>query len=220
MEAIELKQLVEKYNRKLDEIIHLNKDAALKTLQLKRARKKTSTLFISRIFELVFYGFIVLFMGSFVAHHWNEPHFAISGLIVELFSIIALIGSIGQIVLLNQIDYSKPILEIRKKIEFVNAHSFLFFKLILVSISVWWAYAIIGLYLFWGFDIYPYLEPGFVNRYLLVNGLLIVPLIWFLNQLSYKNLHIKWVRKIIESVTSTKLKKALNFLKVIETFKE
>jgi hypothetical protein len=159
-------------------------------------------------------------MGSFVAHHWNEPHFAISGLIVELFSIIALIGSIGQIVLLNQIDYSKPILEIRKKIELVNAHSFLFFKLILVSISVWWAYAIIGLYLFWGFDIYPYLEPGFVNRYLLVNGLLIVPLIWFLNQLSYKNLHIKWVRKVIESVTSTKIKKALNFLKVIETFKE
>jgi hypothetical protein len=220
MEAIELKQLVEGYNHKLDEIIHLNKDAALKSLQLKNSRKKTTALLLSRIFELVFYGFLVLFMGSFVAHHWNEPHFAISGILVELFSIIAFIGSIGQVVLVHQIDYSKPIVEIRKKIELVNAHGFLFFKLILLSLPVWWAYAIIGLYLFFGIDIYPYLEPGFVSRYLLVNGLLIVPLIWFLNQLSYKNLHIKWVRKIIESVTSTKLKKALNFLKVIETFEE
>jgi len=220
MEAIELKQLMADYNHKLDEIIHLNKDAAMKNLQLKKSQKKTSSLLFYRIFEFSIYVFIVLFLGYFIARHWNETHFAISGLIVELFAIIALIGSVGQIVLLHQIDYSKPIMEIRKKIELVNAHGFLFLKLILISIPLWWAYAIVGIYFFLGIDIYQYLEANFVIRYLVINGLLIVPLIWFLNQLSYKNLSIKWVRKIIESVISTKTRKALNFLQDIERFEE
>ncbi|MBN1415488.1 MAG: hypothetical protein JW973_10330 [Bacteroidales bacterium] len=220
MEAIELKQLMAEYNHKLDEIIHFNKVTAAKNLQLKKPQKKMSSLLLYRIFELVFYGSVVFFMGFFVAHHWNETHFVISGIIIEIFAIIAFIGSIGQVVLVSQIDYSKPIVEIRKKIELVNAHGLLFLKLLLISISVWWVYAIVGLFLLLGIDIYPYLEPDFVIKYLVVNGLLIVPLIWFLHKLSYKNLHIKWVKKTIESVTSTKTKKALDFLKEIDLFEE
>lgn len=218
MDTIKLEQLMSEYNHKLDEIIKFNKDAALKSLKLKKLNKETISLLFYRIFEAVFYGFIVLFIGYFVAGNWHNPHFAISGIIVEIFALIALIGSIGQIVLVNQIDYSGPIVEIRKKIELVNAHSFLFFKLILLSIPVWWAYAIVGLYLIFGFDVYPYLEPGFAESYLIVNGLLIIPLLWFLSKLSYRNLHKNWVRKIIETVTSRKLKKALSFLKSIEAF--
>ena len=218
MDTIKLEQLMSEYNHKLDEIIKFNKDAALKSLKLKKLNKETISLLFYRIFEAVFYGFIVLFIGYFVAGNWHNPHFAISGIIVEIFALIALIGSIGQIVLVNQIDYSGPIVEIRKKIELVNAHSFLFFKLILLSIPVWWAYAIVGLYLIFGFDVYSYLEPGFAESYLIVNGLLIIPLLWFLSKLSYRNLHKNWVRKIIETVTSRKLKKALSFLKSIEAF--
>ncbi len=218
METFELKQLMAEYNAKLDEIIHLNKKTALKNLQLKQTRKKTSSLLFYRISELVFFGIIVLFMGSFIGRHWNEPHLAISGFIVEFFALIALTGSIGQVILLQQIDYSKPIVQISKKIELINAHGFLFLKLILLSIPVWWAYAIIGLYLIFGFDIYPHLDPGFVFRYLVIDGLLIIPLLWFLNKLSYKNFHVKWVRRIIESLTSTKLKEALSSLKIIDQF--
>jgi len=220
MKTIELEKLISEYNHKLDEIIHINKDMALKNIQIEKSQKKMSSLLLSRIIELVFYSFIVLFMGYFVTLHWNEIHFAISGIIVELFAIIALIGSIGQIVLVNQIDYSKPIVEIRKKIELINAHGFLFLKLMLFSIPVWWIYAIVGLFLFFNIDIYPYLDPEFVNKYLIANGLLIIPLIWFMNKLSYKNLHIKWLRGIIDALTSDKTKKALNFLKDIEKFEK
>ena len=218
METIELKQLIAEYNHKLDELIHLNKDAAMKSIQFEKTKKKTSFLLLNRVFELISFSFIILFMGNFVARHWGEIHLVISGLIVELFALIALIGSIGQIVLINQIDFSKPVVEIRKKIEMVNAHGFLFLKLLLLSIPVWWIYAIIGLYLFMGVDIYPHLAPGFVGIYLIANGLLIIPLIWVFNKLSYKNLHINWVRMTINSVTSNKTRKALDFLQTIEAF--
>jgi hypothetical protein len=69
-----------------------------------------------------------------------------------------------------------------------------------------------------GVDLYVHLEPDFVVRYLVVNFLLIIPLVWVFNRLSYKNLHIKWVRKTIGLFTGTKTMKALESLKDIEEF--
>ena len=67
MKTIELTQLMAEYNHKLDEVIYLNKDTAMKNLQLKKSQKKTSFLLLYRIFEIIFYSFIVLFMGSFAS---------------------------------------------------------------------------------------------------------------------------------------------------------
>lgn len=218
METIELKQVMADYNHKLDELIHVNKDAAIKSIQQKKTKRNTSFLLLNRVFELISFGFIMLFMGNFVVRHWGEIHLVISGLILELFAIIAFIGSIGQIILISQIDFSKPVIEIRKKIEMVNAHGFLFLKLILLSIPVWWIYPIIGFYLFTGVDIFSHLSTGFVRTYLITNGLLAIPLIWFFNKLSYKNLHIKWVRITINRLISTQTRKALEFLQNVEAF--
>jgi hypothetical protein len=63
------------------------------------------------------------------------------------------------------------------------------------------------------------LDPDFVLRYLVINFLLIIPLLWVFYKLSYKNLHIKWVRKTIRLFTGTKTMKALEFLNDIEEFK-
>lgn len=219
MKTIELKQLIDEYNHKLDTHIHLNKKAVYKNIQLKKSQKNTSMLLLNRIVELLSLSFIVLYMSNFIANHWGEIHFVISGVLIIMFAIIALIGSIGQIVLIKQIDYTKPILEISKKIETINTHGFLFIKLLLLSMSVWWIYAIAGLYLFFGIDIYPHLNPGFVRIYLIANGLLIIPLLYCFYKLSYKNLHIKWVRLCINGITSRNTKKALSFLNNIEAFK-
>jgi len=220
MNAMELEQLMEEYNRKLDEIIHLNKNNTFKNLPFRKSRQTTNSLLFYRITEVAFWGLVVVFMGSFVAFHLKEIHLAVSGLIIELFALIALTGSIGQIVLIRQIDYSKPVVEIRKKIESVNAHGLLFIKLLMISLPVWWVYAIVGLYLLFGIDIYPYLNPKFVTVYLTMNGVLVIPLIWFLNKLSYENLHIKWVQKTINGLTSPRTRMALHFLKEIEVFEK
>jgi hypothetical protein len=62
------------------------------------------------------------------------------------------------------------------------------------------------------------MDADFVLKYLMVNSLLIIPLVWFLNKLTYKNLHIKWIRKTIRLFTGSKTMKALEFLNDIEKF--
>ncbi len=217
MEASELKKILAAYDTKLDNKLSLNL-TSLENMNLSKSKKNIHIILIYRVIEVICFSFLALYLGSFIATNWEHTHLAISGIIVDIFTIIALIGSIGQIVLLQQIDFSKPIVKIRKKIELVNSHGLLFLKLIFLSAPVWWAYAIVAINIFLGFDLYVHLDPDFVVRYLIINFLLILPLGWFLNKLSYKNLHIKWVRKTIGFFTGTKTMKALGFLNDIEVF--
>ncbi len=217
MEANELKKILAAYDTKLDNKLSLNV-ASLENMNLNKSKKNIHIILIYKIIEIISFSFLTLYLGSFIAANWEYTHLVISGIIVNIFTIVALIGSIGQIVLLQQIDFSKPIVKIRKKIELVNSHGLLFLKLMFLSAPVWWAYAIVAINIFLGFDLYVHLDPDFVVRYLIINLLLIIPLLWFLNKLSYQNLHIKWVRKTIGLFTGTKTMKALDFLNDIEKF--
>ncbi len=218
MEALELKKIMAAYDNKLDKTLRLNK-SSMNELRLEKSQNSTKKILRYRIFEVVVFSFLAIFLGWYIANNLGQTHFVISGIILHVFTLAALVGSIGQIVLLQQIDFSKPIVEIRKKIELVNSHGLLFVKLIFLSAPVWWSYAIVAIDLFLGTDLYLYLDPDFVLRYLVVNFLLFIPLLWFFYKLSYKNLHIKWVRKTIRLFTGTKTMKALEFLNDIEEFK-
>ncbi len=219
MEASELKNIMEAYNKKLDKNLKLN-SAALKNINLEKSEKKTQTVLVHRIIELISFALLALFMGNYIASNWGQTHLAISGSIVGIFTLIALAGSIGQVVFLQQIDFTKPLVDIRKKIELVNTHGLLFVKLISLSAPIWWSYAIVAIDIFLDIDLYVHLEPAFVTRYLIVNALLLIPLIWLFKKLSYKNLHIKWVRKTIGFLSGTKTRKALEFLNDIEAFEK
>lgn len=217
MEAVELKKIMEAYDNKLDKTLRLNL-SSMEELQLEKSQNSTKLILRYRIFEVVMFSFLAMFLGWYIANNWGQTHLAISGIIVHIFTLVALVGSIGQLVLLQQIDFSKPIVEIRKKIERVNSHGLFFIKLIFLSASVWWSYAIVAADLFLDIDLYVHLEADFVLKYLVINLLLIIPLVWVFNKLSYKNLHIKWVRKTIGLFTRTKTMKALEFLNDIEEF--
>jgi len=219
MEALELKKIMEAYDNKLDKTLLLNK-SSVKELQLKKSKNSTKKILRYSIFEIVMFSFLAIFLGWYIANNWDQTHLAISGIIVHVFALVALVGSIGRVVLLKQIDYSKPIVEIRKKIELVNSHGLLFVKLIFLSAPVWWSYAIVAIDLLLSVDLYVHLEQDFVVRYLVINFLLIIPLVWVFNKLSYKNLHIKWVRKTLKLFAGTKTMKAMEFLNDIEEFEK
>lgn len=217
MEADELKKILAAYNTKLDEKLSLNV-TSLKSINLDKSKKSTQSILKYRIAEIVVFSLLALFMGSYIATNWSQTHLALSGIIVGVFTLIALAGSIGQVTLLQQIDFTKPIVDIRKKIELVNTHGLIFLKLMFLSTPIWWSYVVVGSDYLFNIDLYSNMDTDFVLKYLMINSLLIIPMVWFLNKLTYKNLHVKWIRKTIGFFAGTKTMKALEFLKDIEEF--
>ena len=217
MEVGELKKMLAAYDTKLDEKLSLNV-ASLKSINLDKSEKSTQSILKYRVIEIVIFSLLALFMGNYIATNWNQTHLAMSGILVGVFTLIALSGSIGQVAFLQQIDFAKPIVDIRKKIELVNTHELLFIKLMFLSTPIWWSYVVVGSDYLFNIDLYNNMDSDFVLKYLMVNSLLIIPMIWFLNKLTYKNLNVKWVRKTIGFFVGTKTMKALDFLKDIEEF--
>ncbi len=217
MEAKELKKILAAYDTKLDKKLSLNV-ASFKNINLAKSEKSTQAILKYRVIEIVFFSLLALFIGNYIATNWNQTHLAISGIIVGVFTLIALSGSIGQVALLQQIDFAKPIIDIRKKIELVNTHSLLFLKLMFLSAPIWWSYVVVGSDYIFNIDLYAHMDSDFVLKYLMINSLLIIPLVWFLNKLTYKNLHIKWVKKTIGFFAGAKTLNALEFLNDIEEF--
>lgn len=217
MEALELKKILAAYDTKLDEKLSLNV-TSFKSINLNKSEKRTQSILKYRIIEIVVFSLLALFMGNYIANNWNQTHLAISGIIVGVFNLIALAGSIGQVTLLKQIDFAKPIVDIRKKIELVNSHGLLFLKLMFLSTPIWWSFVVVASNYFFNIDLYANMDVDFVLKYLMINSLLIIPLVWFLNKLTYKNLHIKWVKKTIGLFLGVNTMKALEFLNDIEKF--
>ncbi len=217
MEARELKKILAAYDTKLDEKLSLNV-ASFKSINLNKSEKSSQNILKYRIIEIIAFSLLALFMGNYIATNWSQTHLVISGIIVCVFILIALAGSIGQVTLLQQINFTKPIVDIRKKIELVNTHSLLFVKLMFLSTPIWWSYVVVGSDYLFNIDLYNNMDSDFVLKYLMVNFLLIIPIVWVLNKLTYKNFHVKWVRKTIGFFVGTKTMKALEFLKSIEEF--
>ena len=217
MEAGDLKKILEAYDTKLNEKLSLNV-TSLKSINLDKSEKHTQSILKYRIIEIVVFSLLAMFMGNYIGSNWKQTHLAICGIIVGVFTLVALSGSIGQVVLLQQIDFTKPIVDIRKKIELVNSHSLLFLKLMFLSAPIWWSYVVVGSDYLFNIDLYNNMDPDFVLKYLMANSLLIIPMVWFLTKLTYKNLNVKWIGKTIRFFVGTKTMKALEFLNDIEEF--
>ena len=215
METTEIIRKIEAYEIKIEESLTLNK-AILKNIQLEKSEKKIKSILVYRTIDLFLFAFLTLYLGNYVVTHWSETYLAISAIIVSVFALIALAGSIGQVALLQQIDFSKPLVDIRKKIELANTQNILFIKLILLSIPLWWSFSLVSPDVFLGFDLYTHLNDVFISWYLIFNTALAIPIIWLTNKLTYKNTHIGWVRKTIGLFSGTKTRKATEYLNEIE----
>jgi len=127
METNELKELFAAYDAKLDRALQLN-ESSLKKIKLDKIQKQTRWISVLRSIEVVSFLILAVILGSFIADNWAVAHLAVSGVILHVFTLIALAGSIGQLVLLQQIDYAKPIVEIRKKNRTGQFTCIVFFK--------------------------------------------------------------------------------------------
>ncbi len=109
METDELKELFAAYEAKLDRVLQLS-EGTLKKIDHDKIQKQTRWIFVLRSIEVGSFSILAIILGSYIANNWAVTHLAVSGIIIHLFSLIALVGSIGQLVLLQQIDYKKPII--------------------------------------------------------------------------------------------------------------
>lgn len=182
-------------DEQLSESIRLNKKL-LAAMVLGKARSKLRVLMSWRVVEGIIFYIIVVLLSRYVATHFHFTAATISAAILAAFAIIGLLGSIGQIALILQIDYTGSVKTVQAQIYDIRAHGLKVVTLSLLSIPFYMAYIFLGVELLFGVDLYAHLDQAYMLVNIMVSIGLLVATLWFCKKLNSRNKQTGWVRKL------------------------
>jgi hypothetical protein len=218
MEDIKLEEMWKAYSQEManSKILNMQSWAVnIKTfeyLQMHKAQSKLRSLSNFKKGAVLLGILWVLLLGTLVySNGFKNAFFSISVLMIMIFSIIAIVVYIKNVVLINQINYTESIIEAQKKLaelqaSTINIVRILWLQLPFYTTFCWNRQWIASDIKFW---LIPF--PIFLLFVLLA--------IWLYRNISYRNVDKRWFRILFSSIEWAPVIKAINYLKEIEDFK-
>lgn len=112
MNLDELKEMWKSHDQKLDQAIRLNETR----FRMLDVRGSLSRVFWLAAGGLVLDGVAMLILGSFIAGHRSTPEFWIPALLLDAFVIAHIAWVVRQLIVLQALDYSAPVVTIQRKL--------------------------------------------------------------------------------------------------------
>jgi len=217
MELSEMKAIWKAYDDKLEKSLQLNMHC-LEMIQTQKVKNKLKALLWQNIAGIILHVIVIQWLAGFLIKHFTEIKFAIAAIVLILFFALALVICVKQIILIKQIDYSEDILSIQKKLTLLQIQIVNYVRLTFLCIPTYLAYPIIAFKALGDFDISTVNQKWWIAN--LAFTILIIPIcFWLYDQVSYKNIHKKWVKFIILNSAGTRVSKAMEFMKEIDELK-
>ena len=189
----------------------------LTEIKMNKQVKELSEMKWARIIESAAFFYIIVLLWQYIVNDFSVSAPTISALILNTFAIVGLAGNIGQIVLISEIDYSKPVSELQKDIYHVCSHKLNLTKLLLMSTPFYLAYVFLGFDVMLGIDLFQYIESHMIWFYSLSSVLLFVCSAWVLYKLNYNNISTSWVRNTILFIVGERLVGLARFINNMES---
>lgn len=219
MELHELKSIWQAYDNKLEKSLKLNLHC-LQTIQAQKVKSKLTPLLWLRIFEVLLHVGTIYWLTGFLYRHFFQIQYAVSAMVVILFFTMAFINCIRQVIIIKQMDYSNDIVSIQSSLIVLRTHLINYVKLSFLCLPTFLAYPIIGFKAGWDLDIVAHFHHNWWTAQIVFSVLMIPVCIWLYKQVSYKNMHKKWVRNlIVQSLGSGSVGKAIEVVNEIEDLK-
>jgi len=213
MENTDIINLWKSYDKKLEENLVLNKKNAaditkLKVHSLLQSMKPLKIFTI--LIGILWIGFIdTLIISSF---RIGSPYFLISAIIQVVITKLAIGIYLYQLILIQKVDISKPILNTQEKLSRLKSSTLWVTRLLFLQLPVWTTF---------------YLNESMLtnqNIWLYILQFLVTAsfsyiAIWLFFNIRYENRDKKWFRLIFEGKEWTPIIKSIELYEEIEEFK-
>lgn len=219
MELEALKQSWKEMDQKLDQQISLNREL-FQQLKLKESRNRLLPLAFYRGIELILFLVFSNLLGGYIFNHLDQPQFYIPAAIILLFAISGVIGAIGQLHYISQVNFAEPVTVIQKKLMAIATHRIGLLKLTLAAIPFYLCYGIVGFEWLLGIDLFQYGNQNWWIIQLAFGALLIPVVIWAMRKINYQNMHLRWVRHLLENDGAKPVREAMAVLEEIKKFEQ
>ncbi|PSL46044.1 hypothetical protein CLV51_10320 [Chitinophaga niastensis] len=211
MEA-DLKAIWQAYDARLDKSMKVNLHI-IEMIQSQQVRLSFRPLVRFSTIAVVLGVFWVLFVGFLLYHGWHQFFFAVGALSSIVFSIIAMIGYIQQIRLINSINYSASITETQEQLAILQVSAIKFMRVMWLSMPGYSIFFIPNYMITHGGTLYWVIQ-------ITITGALTFLALWLYRNISFKNKDKKWVKALLWNDGGKSIAKAREFLKEIDDFKK
>ncbi len=211
MNEQDIKQLWQAYDAKLERSLQLN-EKIIKEIQTQKAEKNISSFRRSQITGVVIGLLWVLLLVFLTIAGAQNIYFAGSMGIIALFNILAVATYIRHLALLDQVNITDNITGAQQKLATIQVSLNNVSRIMILQAPLWCTF-------WYNQQLVDHAGLTFWLINLAVVGCFIVLSVYLYQKLSYKNIHIKWVKAFVESFGGKKLSSAMEFLHDIEEYK-
>jgi hypothetical protein len=226
MELNEIKSMWKAYDNKLEKTLQFN-ERFVSLIQTQKVKSKIEPMFWHRIVEISFHSIALLLLFGFLYVNFSDFPYAASAVLLIAFYTVAIINCAKQISIIKGMDFSNDIVNIQSSLVMLQTNLLNHARLAVLCIPTFLAYpvvisrAIADLHLnfFSDFDIIRQSNGSWWTAQL-VSSIVLIPLCtWFYTQISYRNLHKKFVKDFIEKSSGKRVTKAMQFVKELDDLK-
>lgn len=208
------------FDKKLDSNIKLNA-LLLKEVSLNKTNSYLRRLSVPIYVELILSFFVLLILGNFIWNNLQEIKFLIPAISLDLFIIFLVHSSIKQLIEINSIDFSEPIITNQKKLESLKVRRINETKMVfLVSPLLWVPLLIVVVRAITGLDPYAIFSASWLVGNLLF-GLAVIPVVlWVSKHYSHKFESSPFLQSIMNDIAGRSLNEAIGFLDKLAKFEK
>lgn len=208
------------FDKKLDNSIKLN-TLLLKEVSLNKTNSYLRRLSVSIYTELILSFLVLLILGNFIWNNLYHIKFLIPAISLDLFIIFLVNSSIRQLIEINSIDFSEPIITNQKKLGNLKVRRINETKMVfLVSPLLWVPLLIVIVRGITGLDPYSIFSASWLVGNLLF-GLAVIPLVlWVSKRYSHKFQSSLFVQSIMNDIAGRSLNEAIGFLDKLAKFEK
>jgi len=211
MEELDIKQLWHAYDLKLEKSLQLNQKI-MNELQTQKAESNISSFRRNQVVGVVIGILWILFLVFWTIAGHNNIYFAGSMGIIALFNIFAVATYIRHLALLDQVNIADNITGAQQKLATIQASLNNSGRIMILQAPFWCTF-------WYSQQLVDHGGATFWIINLTVVAIFVVLSVYLYNKLTYKNIHIKWVKAFIEGFGGKKLIKAMEFMNEIEDYK-
>ena len=211
MEHAALIELWHQYDQKLEKNLQLNY-RIIKEMQTQKYEDHIGSFRRNQIIGVVCGIVWILLLVFLVVNTLDNIYFVISVGLIALFNVFAVAAYVRHLAMLDRVDITDNITDAQKKLAAIQTSLNNVGRILVLQspfyCTFWYSQELVdhGGTTFW-----------LIN--LSIVALFVIISFYLFNKLTYKNIHIRWVRRFIESFGGKKLIKAMEFLKEIEEYK-
>lgn len=217
METNDWKDFWKSHQAQLDQNTRLNLIIS-QQMQQQAARRPLRRLWVARIAETLVWVFLLAGLGNCIATFQGHTAPQISAVVLSLFAVAGISGSVGQLILLRLLQFDGPVVEVQKGLERLRKHRLAITQLLMSSVPFYLAHLFFWFQLLFGIDLFASGDPQWLLAQMVLSIALLPFTLWLIREMGKPTPRYGWITGLRRSVAGERVEQSVRGVAELEDF--